>query len=334
MAKQVVLSGSVAYDYLMRFPGHFNEHILPEHIERLSLSFLVEDMRRERGGVAANIGFTMALLGERPLLFATVGQDFGDYRDWLESHNVDTSGVAVIPDKFMASFFVNTDLDNRQIAAFYTGAMGEAARLSLYDLNAENIEFVVVSPNAPEAMAKTARECKEIGIPYVYDPSQQIVRLDAEELLAGIEGSLMLIVNDYELNLLEKKTGLESAEIRAMTGTLIVTRGEHGVSIIGEQSYNVPAALTENVLDPTGVGDAFRGGLFRARVAGADWETAARIGSLAATYCLEVVGPQAQTYTPEEFVVRYEQVYGDAEPARAILLPTTNDRRPTTDRTA
>jgi adenosine kinase len=247
---------------------------------------------------------------------------------------VDTSGVTVIPDKFMASFFVNTDLGNRQIAAFYTGAMGDAAQLSLYDLNSENIEFVVVSPNAPEAMAKTARECKELGIPYVYDPSQQIVRLDAEELLAGIGGSLMLVVNDYELNLIEKKTGLQSAEIRAMTGTLVVTRGEHGVSIIADESYHVHAALTENAADPTGIGDAFRGGLLRARVAGADWETAARIGALAATYCLEVVGPQAQTYTPEEFVVRYEQVYGDAEPARAILLPTTDDRRPTTERTA
>ncbi|MBA3532497.1 MAG: carbohydrate kinase family protein [Ardenticatenales bacterium] len=319
MTKQVVLIGSIAYDYLMRFPGHFNEHILPEHLDRLSLSFLVEEMRKERGGVAANIGYTMALLGEHPLLFGTVGQDFTDYREWLERHGVDTSSVLMIEDKFTSSFFVNTDLNNCQIATFYAGAMEDAIKLSLHNLKRENIAFVVVSPTTPEAMAKGVRECKALGLPYIYDPSQQIIRLTKEDLLEGIEGSTMLIVNDYELSLIEKKTGLASAEIHQMTGTLIVTKGEHGVTVLNSQSYHIPAVFTDTVVDPTGLGDAFRGGFLRAHLAGADWETAAQIGALAATYCLESVGTQGHRYTPEAFISRFEKCYGNSTRVRDIL---------------
>ncbi len=319
MTKQVVLVGSIAFDYIMRFPGHFNEHILPEHLDRLSLSFLVDEMRKERGGVAANIGYTMGLLGGRPLLFGTVGQDFGDYRSWLETHGVDTSGVRGIEDKFTASFFVNTDLGNRQIASFYAGAMGDAAQLSLESLDQEAIEWVVISPTAPDAMAKAVRECKALGLPYIYDPSQQTVRLSREDLLEGIEGSQMLIVNDYELNLIERKTGLESAEIHALTGALVVTKGEQGITILNKEVLHIPPALTENVVDPTGVGDAFRGGFLQARVRGADWETAGRMGALAATYCLEHMGTQGQHFTADAFLARFEQVYGDAAGARAVV---------------
>lgn len=319
MKKQVILVGSTAYDYLMRFPGHFNEHILPEHLDRLSLSFLVEEMRKERGGVAANIGYTMALLGGHPLLFSTVGQDFGDYRAALDEAGVDTSGVTVITDKFTASFFVNTDLGNRQIATFYAGAMEAADRLSLHDLDRDAIELVVVSPTAPEAMTKAVRECKELALPYVYDPSQQTVRLSAEALREGISGSLMLIVNDYELNLIEKKTGLESAELRAMTQNLVVTRGEKGITILNDGMHHIPAALIEHVVDPTGVGDAFRGGFLRAYTAGADMESAGRIGALAATYCLEQVGTQAHHFSRDDFLRRYESFYGDPSAAAKVL---------------
>ncbi len=319
MTKQVVLVGSIAYDYIMRFPGHFNEHILPDQLDRLSLSFLVDEMRKERGGVAANIGYTMGLLGATPLLFGTVGQDFGDYRQWLEQHGVDTSGVLVLDHKFTASFFVNTDLGNRQIASFYAGAMGDAAQLSLYDLNPEAIEFVVISPTAPDAMAKAVRECKALGLPYIYDPSQQTVRLSKEELLEGIDGSLMLIVNDYELGLIEKKTGLDSDAIHALTSNLVVTRGEQGITILNDATRDIPPALTDNVVDPTGLGDAFRGGFLRAYIGGADWETAGKVGALAATYCLESIGTQSQQYDIEAFIERFEQVYGNAEPVRALL---------------
>jgi adenosine kinase len=322
MSKQVVLIGSIAYDYIMQFEGNFNEHILPEHIDRLSLSFLVEDMRKERGGIAANIGYTMGLLGENPLLFATVGQDFGDYREWLENHGVDTGGVAVIGNKFTASFFVSTDLGNRQLAFFYAGAMGDAAQLSLHDLNSENIEFVVISPTAPDAMRKAVRECKALGIPYIYDPSQQTIRLSKEDLLEGTDGSLMLIVNDYELSLIEKKTGLTSAELHALTNNLVVTKGEKGITILNDGTHDIPPAFTDNIIDPTGVGDAFRGGFLRAYVAGADWESAGKIGALAATYCLEAMGTQGQSYRNEEFIVRFEQVYGNGDKVRDILGPT------------
>lgn len=319
--KQVVLVGSVAYDYIMQFPGHFNEHILPDQLDRLSLSFLVDEMRKERGGVAANIGYTMALLGGRPLLFATVGQDFGDYGRWLEARGVDIGGVRRIEDKFTASFFVNTDLENRQIASFYAGAMGDAAQLSLADLDPARIEMVVISPTAPNAMARAVQECRTLGLPYIYDPSQQTVRLSREELLEGIEGSQMLIVNDYELGLIEKRTGRTSAEIHAMTHNLVVTRGEEGISILNDRHHEIPAARTPLVVDPTGVGDAFRGGFIRAHVAGADWESAGRIGALAATYCLEFVGTQNHEYTVDEFLHRYGEVFGDAAPARALLTP-------------
>jgi adenosine kinase len=320
MSKQVVLCGSIAYDYLMQFPGHFNEHILPEHIDRLSLSFLVDEMRKQRGGVSANIAYTMGLLGARPLLFGTVGQDFAEYRQWLEEHGVDTSGVGVIEDKFTASFFCTTDRDNRQIASFYAGAMGDADRLSLKELGAAKIEFVVISPNSIEAMAKAVRECKELGIPHVYDPGQQTVRLEKDDLLGGLDGSLMLLVNDYELSLIEKKTGLTSAEIEKQTHLLVVTKGEHGLSIItDDESFHIDAVQTDDIADPTGGGDAFRGGFFRAYTSGADLQTAGKIGALAATYCLEATGTQSQCYTHDEFTTRFEQAYGDASRIRKVL---------------
>ncbi|MBP88542.1 MAG: ribokinase [Planctomycetaceae bacterium] len=320
MSKQVVLCGSIAYDYLMKFPGHFNEHILPEHIDRLSLSFLVDEMRKQRGGVSANIAYNMGLLGATPLLFGTVGQDFGEYRQALDGVGVDTSGVTVIEDKFTASFFVNTDLDNRQIASFYAGAMGNADQLSLKDLDRSKIEFVVISPNAIEAMAKAVRECKELDLPYVYDPGQQTVRLEKDDLLAGLDGSLMLLANDYELSLIEKKTDLTSAEIEKLTHLLIVTKGEHGASIITDDaSHHVDAVTPKEIADPTGGGDAFRGGFFRAYTAGADLQTAGKIGALAATYCLEAAGTQVQSYTREQFVSRWESVYGDPARVHEVL---------------
>jgi adenosine kinase len=320
MTKQVVLTGSVAFDYIMRFPGNFTEHILPDQLERLSLSFLVDDMRKEKGGIAANIGYTMGLLGANPLLVATAGQDFGDYRAWLEQNHVDTSGVKVIDGKFTASFFVNTDEGNRQIATFYAGAMGDSAELSLTEIDREKTEFVVVSPASPDGMVKMVRQSKELGIPYVYDPSQQTVRLSAEDLREGIDGSLMLIVNDYELSLIEKRTGWDSAVIARKVATLVITKGEHGATVITRDGvFDTAAALTDTVADPTGGGDAFRGGFFRAYTAGADWTTAAQIGSLAATYCLEQVGTQAHTYTIPDFIARYARYYGDTGKVETVL---------------
>src|SRR5512136_3079445 len=189
----VLLTGSVAFDYLMTFPGLFKEQILPERLEKISLSFLVDSMSRQRGGIAPNIAYTMALLGEHPRVLATVGDDFGEYREWLESKGVDTSLMQVVPGLYTASFFATTDQSNAQIASFYPGAMGVAAQQSLYEVKKQP-DLVVISPNSPEAMTKFAAECRELKIPYLYDPSQQILRLDGPELVRDMKGAHFLFV--------------------------------------------------------------------------------------------------------------------------------------------
>jgi adenosine kinase len=189
----IVCTGSIAYDYLMSFPGYFRDHILPDRLDTISLSFLVDSMIRQRGGTAPNIAYTLALLGMRPRLVGTAGEDFGEYREWLEAQGIDTSEVKIIPGKYTASFFANTDLANAQIASFYTGAMAHSSELSIYDLAEPRPDLVVISPNDPTAMDKYARECRELGIRYLYDPSQQLVRMRPEEIRAGVEGAHALL---------------------------------------------------------------------------------------------------------------------------------------------
>src|SRR6266566_8297009 len=198
----IVVTGSIAYDYLMSFPGKFTEHFLPEHMHRVSLSFLVDTMDKRRGGCAPNIAYTLALLGERPMLMATAGQDFGDYRRWLDAAGVDTSLVLQVPGKFTASFFCSTDAANNQIASFYTGAMANAAELSFR--TAGPVDLVIISPNDPAAMTQYAAECRTLGIPYIFDPGQQCARMSGEELREGITGAHLVISNDYEFELIRQ----------------------------------------------------------------------------------------------------------------------------------
>ncbi len=309
----IILTGSVAYDYLMTFPGHFRDHILVEKLDNISLSFLVESMVRLRGGNAPNIAYTLALLGKKPRLFATVGEDFEEYRLWLESRGVDTQWAKVVPGVYTASFFANTDRSNAQIASFYPGAMAYAAQLSLKDLDGERPELVVISPNDPEAMKRYVDECHALGLPYLYDPSQQIVRLSAEDLRKGIDGALALFVNDYEFALIQKATGLSAEQILEQVGFMVVTRGEQGAAVYaGGQEFHIPVAPPHRIIDPTGVGDAFRGGFLFGYSLGLDWETCGRAGALAATYCLEQQGPQGHAYTLEEFIQRFRDAYGDS----------------------
>ncbi len=309
----IIVTGSIAYDYLMTFPGRFREHILPEHLDTISLSFLVDEMRRQRGGCAANIAYNLALLGERPYLMGTVGQDFGQYRAWLEDHGVDTTLTREEADLFTASFFVNTDLDGNQIASFYTGAMARARQLSFHDIPIRSPDLVTISPNDPQAMVKYAQECRALGIPYLYDPSQQIIRLSGEELRQGLEGCALLVVNEYEFEMLQEKTGLDAERIRmAPTEACVVTQGAKGSSIWAEGTqYDIPAISPTQTDDPTGVGDAFRAGLIKGRALGLGWELAGRVGSLAATYVLELPGPQSHTYTWNEFVARFRRHFDD-----------------------
>ncbi|MCD6554386.1 MAG: carbohydrate kinase family protein [Anaerolineae bacterium] len=322
----IIITGSFAFDYIMIFPGHFKEHILPDQIENLSVSFLVDEMRKVRGGCAPNIAYTLALLGERPRLMATAGCDAGEYRDWLEKHGVDTSLLRIYDDCFTASFFVSTDLDQNQIASFYTGAMARARELSFHDLDAGDVEITIISPNDPQAMRKYARECRELGIPYIYDPSQQVARVEGEELVEGLTGAKILIVNEYEYGILCKKTGLSEAQLMERVPTIIVTKGEKGSTIAttesdagGVQVFDIPPAKVTTTFDPTGVGDAYRAGLIKGLVRGYPWPVTGRVASVAAAYVLESPGPQPEPYTREQFVARYRQNFGDA-PELADLL--------------
>ena len=317
----IVITGSLAFDYLMSFPGYFKEHILAESIDVLSVSFLVDVMRKQRGGCASNIAYSLALLGERPVIMATAGQDFCDYREWLDAHNIDTCGILELPDEFTASFFVSTDLANNQIASFYAGAMSKAHLLSFRDLKCDPIQVAIISPNDPRAMGKYAAECKALNIPYIYDPSQQIIRLSGEELVEGARGSRMLIVNEYEFCMLKNKTGLDDDEVRRLTDVLIITRGEGGSIIFaGEECIEIPAAPPEQARDPTGVGDAYRAGIIKGLVHGVSWPTTGRMASLAATYAIEHDGTQNHRYTLEEFLARYRRVFGPSEELDRLLL--------------
>jgi adenosine kinase len=304
-----VVTGSIAFDYLMSFPGKFTEHFLPEHMNRVSLSFLVDSMDKRRGGCAPNIAYTLALLGERPRLMGTAGQDFDDYRRWLEAAGVDTSLVKQVGDKFTASFFCSTDVDSNQIASFYTGAMANAGELSFRD--ADGCTMAIISPNDPQAMLQYAQECRTLGIPYIWDPGQQCARMGGDELAEGLRGSAITICNDYEFELLRQKTGLDEDAVLAKTDALIVTRGEQGCTVRdGRRDASVPAVAPHRIVDPTGVGDAFRGGLLKGLAMHAPLEVSCRLGSVAATYALEHLGGQSHAYTWDEFRARYERHFG------------------------
>jgi len=306
----VIITGSIAFDYLMSFPGRFAEHILPDQIEHLSVSFLVDEMQRLRGGTAPNIAYSLALLGERPRVMGTAGQDFGEYRAWLEQNGVDTSLIREEADLFTASFFANTDQDGNQIASFYTGAMARARELSLRGLKAD---LVTISPNDPEAMVKYPAECRELGLPYLYDPSQQIIRLSGGDLRAGLEGCSLLVVNEYEFGMLREKTGLSEEAIHAAPArACVVTLGAEGARIwAGDDVYDIPIVPPERADDPTGVGDAFRAGLIKGLALDLPWDLAGRMGALAATYTLEQPGPQSHHYTLPQFVARFREHFDD-----------------------
>ena len=318
---KVVVTGSVAFDYLMRFPGKFQDVVVPDRMHRLSVSFLVDEMRRVRGGVAPNIAYGLALFGMTPAIFATAGQDAADYRAWLGEQGCDVSGMKLCDDVFTASFFVSTDLEQNQIATFYAGAMAKASELTFRSFEPGSVALALICPSDPTAMRQHAAECRELGIPFVYDPSQQVARLDGDDLLAGLEGASMLIGNEYELGVIEKKTGLSESELAAKVPALVITRGEEGATIAlrggspeepgGARTLRIPAAkLRTEALDPTGVGDAFRSGLVASRLRGLPWGEAGRVGAVAAVLCLETLGPQPRRWALDELLERYAESFG------------------------
>jgi adenosine kinase len=316
---RILLTGSVAYDYLMTFPGLFKDQILPEMLEKISLSFLVDSMSRQRGGVAPNIAYTMAMLGFRSQIMATVGEDFNEYRQFLETAGVDTTLMETIPGLFTASFFVTTDKIAAQMASFYPGAMSVAAKQSI--LNAQQRpDLVVISPNAPEAMTKFVSECHQFDIPYLYDPSQQILRFEGSELMRDMTGAQFLFVNDYEFELIVKKSGWSLAQFLEHIRVVVVTRGKEGATVYtGDKQYFISPVPSEQIVDPTGVGDAFRGGFLVGYTYGFDWKLCGEIGSLAAVYCLEHKGPQNHVYSRSDFVARFRRYFDDGGKLDEIL---------------
>ncbi|MBE2271614.1 MAG: carbohydrate kinase family protein [Anaerolinea sp.] len=309
----IIVTGSIAYDYLMRFPGKFTDHLIREHLHQVSLSFLVDDMTKHWGGVAANISFTMGLLGMHPKLMGTVGRDFGDYRTWLEGVGVDCSTVRQIDHVFTASFFVNTDLENNQIASFYSGAMAFAKNFKLADVYAGVPDLVVISPNDPTAMMNLAEECRTRNIRFIYDPSQQVPRLNGEELRQGMLGAHGMVVNAYEAEMIATKTGLSIEQMCAQIPVLVITQGKRGAHLYenGEKT-EVGVFPVDSIIDPTGVGDGFRAGLLCGLSHGWSLKLSAEVGSLCAAYVLEQVGPQSHQFTLPEFVARFRTAFDDA----------------------
>jgi adenosine kinase len=323
--RRVVVTGSVAFDYLMTFADRFLDVLVPDRMHRLSVSFRVDSMRRVRGGCAPNIAYSLARLGADPVILATAGSDARDYRDWLADAGVDVSLLRLFDDVFTASFFVTTDRDQNQVGTFYSGAMDRARDLSFHDLDPKSVAMAVIAPNDPQAMARYADECRALGIAFMYDPSQQVAQLSGDDLLAGVEGAAIFIGNEYEFGVIEKKTGLSEAELLARVPVLIVTRGSEGSTISlrdgGGTSIRIPPAKVEAAeLDPTGVGDAFRAGLLAARLAGLSWEVAGRVGSIAAVYALETIGPQPERYSLADFRARYEANFGRDDSPQLLRL--------------
>ena len=319
----ILVTGSIAYDYLMRFPGHFKEHFIVNALDNISLSFLVDDMTRHWGGIAANIAFTMAKFALRPKLVGTVGRDFGDYRRWLESNGVDCSTVIQNDELFTASFFGNIDEDNNQLAFFYSGAMALARNYALTDVYSEKPDLVIVSPNDPQAMIKLTNECRTRDIPFIYDPSQQVARLNGDELKEGMRGAYVMVINAFEASVICEKTGLSLQDLRDQVEILIITAGEKGSTLyIGGDAIAIDAFTPRQIKDPTGTGDAYRAGLMAGIAFDLPLETSAQVGALCATYALEYVGTQNHSFTPAAFVKRFRGLSDDGGVLDQLL--TTN----------
>jgi adenosine kinase len=324
---RIAVTGSIATDHLMTFPGKFTDQLIADKLDKVSLSFLVDDLAIRRGGVAANIAFGLGVLGLRPLLVGAVGADFADYRDWLEAHGVSTAGVRESLLRHTARFVCTTDADGNQIGSFYAGAMAEDADIKIAPLATEHggIDLVLIGAGDPAAMVVHTAECRAAGIPFAADPSQQLARiLDDEQVRALVDGAAYLFGNEYEEALIERKSGWTGAEILARVKVRITTLGAAGARIErhGQPAISVPAVPDAKPADPTGSGDAFRSGFLAAVAWGLSLERAAQLGNLMAAHALECTGPQEYNLKPGPLTDRFATAYGDAAAAEvATYLP-------------
>ena len=307
----IAVTGSVAYDTIMVFEGRFADHILSDQAHILNVSFLIDRLDKRRGGTAANIAYNLALLGERPLLCAAVGNDFAEYGAALSKVGVDTSRALLSDDIGTATAFITTDLDDNQITAFFPGAMGRAAGVNLEALT--GVEHVVVAPDAPDGMALHVEQATRMGARLVFAPAQQLSSLTDQALTAGLEAAWMVVGNDYELEVIHRRTGRDVAALVGGGAIVARTRGAQGSELhIDGAVHDVPVAGAAHVVDPTGAGDAYIAGLLAGLRAGRAPQVAGRMGALAATYVIEQQGPQSHHYTREEFASRYREAFGEA----------------------
>lgn len=308
----IFVSGSLAYDRIMDFPGRFADHILPEKIHILNVCFTVNGMQEKFGGTAGNIAYSLALLGEEPIILATVGRDFDRYREWMEEHKLSAKGIRVVEDEFTAGAFITTDKDDNQITGFNPGAMKFPSQYSL-DGNAPNDTIAIISPGNVEDMLAYSRAYKEKGIRYIFDPGQQIPILPKDGLAEMIDGADILISNDYELEMISKAVGKTKDQLLGMANSIITTLGEQGsmISQRGQEDHKVGAAKANRVKDPTGAGDAYRSGLIKGLVLGKTLAQAAAMGSVCGSYAVEHYGTQEHVFSQDEFWARHRAAFGE-----------------------
>lgn len=311
---RIAVTGSVATDHLMTFPGRFSDALIPDKLSTLSVSFLVDHLEVRRGGVGANIAFGLGMLGLQPLLVAGVGDDFDDYRSWLGRHGVDTDGVHVSDEHHTARFVCTTDADQNQIASFYPGAMSMAREIELGPVleRAGGVGLVIVGADDPSAMLNHTQECRHRGLPFAADPSQQLSSLSGDDAVALIDGATVLFSNEYESALIEQRTGWTSEETLRRVRMRVTTLGKKGARVerVGQPTIDVTVPREERVADPTGVGDAFRAGFLAGLGWGVDLERAAQVGCLLATYVVETVGTQEYRFDRAGFLARFADAYG------------------------
>jgi len=306
---QVIVCGSLAYDRIMVFPGYFADHILPEKIHVLNVCFQVDGLKERFGGTAGNIAYALTLMGENPLISATIGHDYQAYFKWLRDNGIATENIKIIEDEFTAGAYITTDRADNQITGFNPGAMKYSSSLDFDRLNPGET-IVIVSPGNLENMLNYPSFCKARGIDYIFDPGQSLPMLNANELIQTVEGCRILICNDYELDMIISMTGLNKEALMRLANTIIVTRGELG-SIIStaDGEINIPAVKPKVVVDPTGAGDAYRGGLISGLVQGKGIEHCARMGSVCASFAVECYGTQDYRFSPEQFRERLSRGY-------------------------
>ncbi len=321
----IAVTGSIATDHLMRFPGRFSEQLLADHLHKVSLSFLVDDLVVHRGGVAGNMAYAIGVMGGDVALVGAAGADFADYRDWLQKHRVNCDNVLISETAHTARFVCTTDLDMAQIASFYPGAMSEARDISLADVVSAigTPELVIVGANDPAAMLVHTEECRKLGLAFAADPSQQLARLSGEEIRELIDGATYLFTNDYEWDLLLSKTGWSEADVMAQVGLRVTTLGPKGVDLVDPDGTTIHVGVVPETsqTDPTGVGDAFRAGFLTGRSAGLSLERSAQLGSLVAVLVLESTGTQEWDWDSEVAATRLAGAYGqDAAVEIAAML--------------